>query len=74
MLLENLTRKSCHEWYELKDADRKPENVITLTRKKKEKQRKELIKSKFIYYSVLESLTLSLYKESKQRKTIKNKT
>ncbi|XP_026202073.1 interleukin-12 receptor subunit beta-1 [Anabas testudineus] len=44
MLLENLTRKSCHEWYELKDADRKPENVITLTRKKKEKQRKELIK------------------------------
>lgn len=46
MLLENLYKNSCHEWYKLKDGDTGPENVITLTRKKKGEQRKEIINSK----------------------------
>ncbi|XP_055364338.1 uncharacterized protein il12rb1 isoform X2 [Betta splendens] len=42
-LLQNLNKKSCHEWYELLEEGPRLENVITLTRKKTPEQRKELM-------------------------------
>ncbi|XP_026178715.1 interleukin-12 receptor subunit beta-1 [Mastacembelus armatus] len=56
MLLENLKKKTCHEWYEHQDGDSKPENVITLTAKKKREQREEIIRNirDYVHYLYFE--------------------
>ncbi|XP_029284788.1 interleukin-12 receptor subunit beta-2-like isoform X1 [Cottoperca gobio] len=42
LLDEDLDKKTCLEWYELQDGDSRPENVMTLTSRKRKRQRKHI--------------------------------
>ncbi|KAK2835363.1 hypothetical protein Q5P01_015847 [Channa striata] len=43
-LLETLNKTTCHEWYQFQDGDSRPTNVMTLSTRKRKKQKNQITK------------------------------